>query len=192
LASQPQPYKDSPDEELMRMALRGDRMAFSEVYDRYSDRLLHYFYRMLWQDRELAEDMVQDLFVKIVRKPELYDPSRPFRVWVYSVAANMCKNQYRKAEVRRDAATEITALQSTTTPADTVTNEMEMAGFHAALDREVEGLEPHHRETFILRYRNDLPLKEIAEVMNCSEGTVKSRLFYATKKLGERMKGYLM
>jgi len=176
----------------MQMVLRGDRMAFSEVYDRYSDRLLHYFYRMLWQDRELAEDMVQDLFVKIIRKPELYDPSRPFRVWVYSVAANMCKNQYRKAEVRRDAATEIAALQSTTTPADAVTNEMEMAGFHAALDREVEGLEPHHRETFILRYRNDLPLKEIAEVMNCSEGTVKSRLFYATKKLGQRMKGYLM
>jgi RNA polymerase sigma factor (sigma-70 family) len=182
-------YADLGDEELMERVLRGDRDAFSEVYDRYADMMLRYFYRMLWQDREHAEDMVQDLFVKLIRKPELYDPGRSFRPWLFSVAANMCKNEYRKAEVRREAAQEIRAVAVVSTGADEPSERMDQAAQMSALDRAIEELEPHHRETFILRYKHDLPLKEIAEATGCSEGTVKSRLFYATKKLGKMLVG---
>ncbi|MFO7721589.1 MAG: RNA polymerase sigma factor [Bacteroidales bacterium] len=183
-------YADQSDEELMGLVLRGDRMAFSEVYDRYADMLLRYFYRMLWQDQEHAEDMVQDLFMKLIRKPELYDPGRSFRPWLFSVAANMCKNEYRKAEVRRGAAQEIRMGKELATGSNELTDRLELADFTLALDRAVEELEPHHRETFILRYRQDLPMKEIAVAMECSEGTVKSRLFYATKKLAEKLERY--
>jgi len=190
LATAQKGYADQSDEELMGLVLRGDRAAFSEVYDRYADMLLRYFYRMLWQDQEHAEDMVQDLFMKLIRKPELYDPGRSFRPWLFSVAANMCKNEYRKAEVRRGAAQEIRMGKELATGSDELTDRLELADFTLALKRAVEDLEPHYRETFILRYRQDLPMKEIAVVMECSEGTVKSRLFYATKKLAEKLERY--
>jgi RNA polymerase sigma factor (sigma-70 family) len=188
LASVQKGYTELRDEELMERVLRGDRDAFSEIYDRYADIMLRYFYRMLWQDREHAEDMVQDLFVKMIRKPELYDPGRTFRPWLFSVAANMCKNEYRKAEVRRQAAQEIRAGGAMATSGDELALRMDRDEMLLALDRAIENLEPHHRETFILRYKHDLPLKEIAEVTGCSEGTVKSRLFYATKKLTLELK----
>lgn len=174
----------------MRLVVRHDRTAFGEVYDRYSDRLLRYFYRMLWQNRELAEDLVQDLFMKIIKKPESYDPTRPFKVWVFSVAANMCKNEYKKAEVRQVAAGLIRHTGRVASDADELSDRVEYADFSSALEREVEILEPHHRDTFILRFRQDLSIREISEVLECSEGTVKSRLFYATKKLAEKLEHF--
>jgi RNA polymerase sigma factor (sigma-70 family) len=190
LAEQQHAYKDLPDEELMKLVVMRDRVAFGEVYDRYSDRLLRYFYRMLWQNRELAEDLVQDLFLKIIKKPESYDPSRPFRVWVFSVAANMCKNEYKKAEVRQVAASEIRYTSRTASDADELSDLVEYADFSTALEREVKILEPHHRDTFILRFRQGLSIKEISQVLECSEGTVKSRLFYATRKLAEKLESF--
>ena len=172
----------------MELVCQGDRSAFGEVYDRYSDALLRYFYRMLWQDRELSEDKVQDLFVKIIRKPEQYDPGRSFRAWLYSVAANMCKNEYKRAEVRRTAAVAIRATAPVSTPGEELTDNIDRSDFNAALEREVNALETIHRETFILRYRQDLSIREISQALGCSEGTVKSRLFYAARKLRERLK----
>lgn len=181
-------YGDHSDERLMELVCQGDRDAFGEVYDRYSDALLRYFYRMLWQDRELSEDKVQDLFVKIIRKPEQYDPGRPFRAWLYSVAANMCKNEYKRVEVRRNAADTIRASAPTSTPGEEVIDSMDSSAFNVVLEREVNALEDHHREAFILRYRQELSIREISQALECSEGTVKSRLFYAARKLEERLK----
>ena len=85
-------YKKSSDEELMLSISKGEKKAFDELYARYADALLRYFTRLLWKDREKAEDFVHDLFAKIIQKPELFDASRTFKTWVYSVANNMCKN----------------------------------------------------------------------------------------------------
>ena len=85
----------------MIMITDGNQAAFGELYDRYSRVMINYFYRMLWKDREKAEDFMHDLFTKIINKPKLYDPNRSFKTWIYSVANNMCKNEYRKQEVRK-------------------------------------------------------------------------------------------
>ena len=92
------------DEDLMIAISKGDKRAFDEIYERYSGPLMGYFMRMLWRDREKAEDFVHDLFAKIIRKPELFDPSRKFKTWVFSVANNMCKNEYKKQEVRKNTS----------------------------------------------------------------------------------------
>ena len=94
-------YTAETDENLMREVIKGDNLAFSEIYDRWSKPMLNYFYKMLWQDREKAEDFMQEIFTKIIHKPQLYNPSRAFKTWIYSVANNMCKNEYRRAEVRK-------------------------------------------------------------------------------------------
>jgi RNA polymerase sigma factor (sigma-70 family) len=183
-------YNDYSDEELMKLVLQGDRSAFGVVYDRYADRLMRYFYRLLWQDHELAGDMVQDLFTKIIHKPHLYDPSRPLKTWLFSVASNMVKNQYKRAEVRKVAAGEFRHLTSGATTGEELTDTLELTVFSASLETALNGLEPHHRDTFVLRYKEGLSVKEVAEVMECSDGTVKSRLFYAVRKLAEKLKEF--
>lgn len=183
-------YRNLPDEELMQLLQQGNRNAFSALYDRYAALLNRYFFRMLWQDREKAEDFVQDLFLKIIRSPESYDTTRPFKTWLFTVAMNMCKNEYRKSEVRKVAAQEIGNTSMKFTRADEPVERIDRKEMMERLDLAVQELEPHHREAFLLRYEQNLSMKEMGEVMECSEGTAKSRLFYAVRKLTEKLKDY--
>ncbi|HXU27723.1 MAG TPA: sigma-70 family RNA polymerase sigma factor, partial [Bacteroidia bacterium] len=92
-------YKLMLDEELMLHLTNGEVSAFDELYMRYSKRLLGYFIRMLNFDKELAQDALQDLFLKIAEAPENFDRQRSFKTWVFSVAANRCKNYYRHKKI---------------------------------------------------------------------------------------------
>lgn len=181
-------YNEHSDEKLMQLVTNRDSAAFETLYDRYSGPMLNYFYRMLWKDREKAEDFMQDLFTKIVHKPELYNPQRPFKTWLYSVANNMCKNEYRKQEIRKPTGYELKENVAVSDDSIDFNREIDRKTFEELLNQELEKLDDKKRETFVLRYRQDLSIKEIAEVCNCSEGTVKSRLFYTVKALSEKLK----
>ena len=85
---------------------KGDKRAFDELYQRYSGPLVSFFFRLMWKDRAKSEDFMHDLFAKIIRKPESFDPTRSFKTWMYSVANNMVKNEYKKMEVRKIMDTE--------------------------------------------------------------------------------------
>lgn len=176
------------DERLMELVVRGDERAFGAIYDRYQHRLLNYFHRMLWHDRERARDMLQDLFAKLARKPDSYDASRPFSTWVFSVANNMCKNAYRHHQVVRAAASHIRHEPDRVEALEGICVDHEH--FRDRLREELERIDPDHKATFVMRYHEDLAIKEIAAAFGCSEGTVKSRLFYTLKKLAERMKEF--
>ena len=65
-------HRKLTDNELMARVCQGNSRAFSELFDRYQQRLINYFYKMLWNDRDMAEDFTQELFTKIIRKPELF------------------------------------------------------------------------------------------------------------------------
>jgi RNA polymerase sigma-70 factor (ECF subfamily) len=178
------------DEELMQAISKGDKRAFDELYNRYSAALMRYFMRMLWKDREKSEDFVHDLFAKIINKPEYFDPTRSFKTWVYSVANNMCKNEYKKAEVRKGMSNGLDnhyALSDTTV---NVMNEVQDSFFQEAFVKNLDELDDKHKEVFSLRHIEGLSIKEIAEVLEINEGTVKSRLFYATKYLAESLKEF--
>ena len=183
-------YKKMNDEELMLSISRGDKRAFDELYGRYANPLLIYFIRMLWKDREKAEDFVHDLFAKIINKPELFDASRTFKTWVYSVANNMCKNEYKKQEVRKNTSTGLDNTYAVADSNSNVLNEVQDSIFQEAFQRSLENLDDKHREVFSLRHEDGLSIKEIAEVLEISDGTVKSRLFYATKYLSESLKEF--
>lgn len=176
------------DERLMELAVRGDERAFGAVYDRYQHRLINYFHRMLWHDRERARDMLQDLFTKLARNPASYDASRPFSTWIFSVANNMCKNAYRHHEVVKAAAQHLRHEPDRVESMDGA--EVDRERFRGRLDEELARLEPDHKATFVMRYHEDMAIKEIAAAFGCSEGTVKSRLFYTLKKLADRMKEF--
>jgi RNA polymerase sigma-70 factor, ECF subfamily len=169
------------DEGLYVLLTRGDAKAFNSLYKRYQDKLLYYFYRMLGNDRTLAQDLLQEIFFKIIEKPHLFDPKRKFSTWVYSVAHNMCKNEYRSQAVRKIMV-----------KGQNADNYYENASKHCdndqivdAVFKELELFDESHRTAFLLKYREGLAIEEIGEVLGLPAGTVKSRLFYTKKKLQE-------
>ncbi|MEL6591399.1 MAG: RNA polymerase sigma factor [Bacteroidota bacterium] len=181
-------YQQCTDESLMRMIAKRDEWAFDELYRRYSQRMLRYFYRMLWQDSEKAQDYLQDLFMKVVEKAVDFDPERRFATWLYTLAANMCKNAYRSQQVRSIMVRAEPNLEGPAIGPDDGGVDREL--FQAGLEQEIAQLSDSHREVLVLRFQEELPIKEISEIMACSEGTVKSRLFYALKKLNGKLRAF--
>lgn len=179
-------YKLETDERLMELLSSGETAAFDELYKRYSKRILYYFYRMLGHSNEKAQDFLQDLFLKIIENPKRFDPKRRFSTWVFSVAHNMCKNEYRKLEVRKvmDHQSDVEVLG---VPQDAQDRKADLNAFNQRLFQELELMDEDRRSAFLLRHREGFSVREISEVMQCSEGTVKSRVFYANKKLSEKL-----
>jgi RNA polymerase sigma-70 factor (ECF subfamily) len=182
-------YTSLSDEELMKALSKGDQLAFDELYKRFYAQLLGYFKNMLWGDREKAEDMVHDIFAKIIKNPDYFDTNRSFRTWLFSVASNMCKNEYKKQAVRKNTSTGVEDYRSISSSTN-VLAEVQDIQFQQAFEENLAKMDEKHREVFALRHLEGLSMKEIAEVMEINEGTVKSRLFYATKFLAEKLKVY--
>lgn len=183
-------HNEMTDESLMIAISKGDKRAFNEIYERYSKPLLGYFMRLLWRDREKAEDFVHDIFAKIIRKPELFDPTRKFKTWLYSVANNMCKNEYKKQEVRKNTTNGLDSSYAVKDQNANVLSEVSDNQFRDEFTRKLDELDEKHSEVFKLRHLDGLSIKEIAEVLVISDGTVKSRLFYATKYLAASLEEF--
>ena len=158
--------------------------ALVELHQRYSRKLLGYFIKMLNKDSELAQDFVQELFLKLMEKKHLFDPSKKFYSWIFAIASNMCKTAYRHNGKTFSFHPEMYH------PSGLAENLMEKKLFLKALQDGIDNLEHHHKTVFVLRYLEHFPLNEIAEITECSLGTVKSRLFYATKKITDQLKHF--
>jgi RNA polymerase sigma-70 factor (ECF subfamily) len=183
-------HKSLTDEQLMIEVIKGNSLAYAEVYDRYCKAMVNYFYKMLWQDRDKAEDFMQELFTKIYHKPELFNPEKSFKTWIYTIANNMCKNEYRKQEIRKGTSNNLNENILVASSEPSPDQRYDTTVFNQKLKEELEQMSESHRTTFILRFKHDLSLKEIAEITNTNEGTIKSRIFYALKKLSENLKEF--
>jgi RNA polymerase sigma-70 factor (ECF subfamily) len=179
-----------PDEELMLHLCNGEELAFDEIYYRYSKQLLGYFIRMLNFDKGLAEDALQDLFLKIAEDPEKFDASRSFKTWIFSIASNSCKNFYRHQKVVANSKDELQYLgeRSGTDEFLKAASKMDAAEFRRILDEALNELAPEKKEAFILKYQEEKSIADIAFIQNCPEGSVKSRLHYTLKILEEKLK----
>jgi len=177
------------DEELMFYLSTGEVLAFDELYARYSRRLMIYFTRMLNFDKDLAEDALQDLFLKIAEHPEKFDRSRSFKTWVFSVASNTCKNFYRHKHVVIQSQEEIFYLDTKVSESSflKLANKLDAIEFRKMLEEILDELPPEKKEAFILKYQEEKTIAEIAFIQNCPEGSVKSRLHYTLKILEEKL-----
>lgn len=176
--------KKLSDESLMEHFQNGSHQAFSALYQRYNQRLLYFMYRLVQQDEALAQDMLHDIFTRLVERPELFDTTRNFKSWIFTVAANECKKQYRKERTVQLDGIELSESEML------AFDKLEMVSFKGALQKELEKLTYEHRCTFILRYQEKLSLHEISEIMDCPKGTVKSRIYYSLKILSQRLAIY--
>ncbi len=182
-------YKNTADAELVIQMGQGNTHAFDELYKRYASRLLNYFRKMLNNDTEKAQDFLQDLFIKVLEKSSYYDTSRNFSTWIYTLACNMCKNEYRNHAIRSrllEENGEFIFYNEKEPPLESI----DLGLFNSKLKAELDTLDYAHRETFILRFYEELSIKEISEILDCAEGTVKSRIFYTLKKLGVKLQAF--
>lgn len=173
------------DEQLMQRIAQGNERAFEVLYSRYSRLIYSYFLRMLKKDKELASDFTQEIFTKVYRYAQNFDSNKSFKTWIYSIANNQCKNEYAKMKVRSEAILDIPI----STTEDRIA-QVDKKTFHSALQKALSELDEPKRSVFEMRYLLDLSNSEIAESLGISDGTVKSRLFYAIKELNQQLANY--
>lgn len=175
----------------MESIQQGDNAAFDELYQRYSQRMLYYFYRMFGGDEDKAQDFLQDLFLKIIEKPEQFISRHKFTSWIFTVAHNMCKNEYRRLDVRKNNQNRLESVEAAFDYEYTwVEKNIDQKIFECHLLKELTKLNPDYQAAFLLRFQENLTIKEISEILKCSEGTVKSRLFHTTRKLMNRLEEF--
>jgi RNA polymerase sigma-70 factor, ECF subfamily len=152
------------------------RVAFGILYERYAKQMLHYFFYSLHNDNEKAQDFVHDLFLKIIEKNHTFNTNMLFKPWIYRIASNMCKNEYRSEKVAQKYNVHVMATSDQTDIQDERENILRQC---------INKLNQEQRSLIVMRFNLKLKIKEIAEIYECAEGTVKSRLFYATKELSK-------
>ena len=175
----------------MLLIAQGKEQAFTQLYGRYAKKMLYFFYQRLYQDEARAQDFLHDLFLKLLEKPHLFNPDKCFKTWIYALATNMCKNEYRRdalrgVQVHNFAFESVEELKPTSVLADRYDKQY----FATQLKLELNKLDDNHRLVFILRYQEELTVSQISEILDCPEGTVKSRLFYGIKKLAQSLKAF--
>ncbi len=171
------------DEELAQGIQRGRRDDLAVLVERHHSPLLGFLYRMTGGDRALAEDLVQETFVRILRGIHQYAYPRPFKPWLYQIATNLARDHYKRADTRRtDSLTEDTQSQHSadeTLPEDALLLNNEAQQVASA----IRLLPEHQREVIVLRYYQELSLAEIAAALSIPVGTVKSRLSIGLNRL---------
>ncbi|MEI8357069.1 MAG: sigma-70 family RNA polymerase sigma factor [Deltaproteobacteria bacterium] len=188
------------DADLVRQAGEGDRDAFRELFERYQRRVLSVVMGML-HDRDAALDVTQDTFIKAYRSIDRFKGEASFYTWIYRIAVNLAIDWQRR-EWRRPMAAP-TRSPSGDGPEEDAIDRIgdETPGndpFLATRDRQlrervreaIEELTPDHKAVILLREVEGLSYDEISRAMQCSIGTVMSRLHYARKKLQKRLKEF--
>lgn len=171
----------------------GDAQAFRQLVDQYRDRMLQFFYRLCW-DRDRAEDLAQDLFLKLMLGSKRYRPEGRMATFVYRVATNLWIDHYRQQRPRPrmfsydqallpddDGGLPMTAQDREPAPA----TEAEHSEQRSTLRRALERLTEPHRLVFELAVYQERPYGEISELLQIPVGTVKSRMHNATLALKE-------
>jgi RNA polymerase sigma-70 factor (ECF subfamily) len=181
------PLAKKSDEELMLLIQQGEERALTELYKRYSKIMIRYFYRMLWQDKNTAQDFLHDIFVKLIENPKSFNTNKKFSTWFYSVAHNMCKNEYRKQNFRNAANSDIQLVERME---NRISEDIDQQEFLKVLNDALMLWEEEDRSLFIFRYELEMTFIEIGAVLNCPEGTARSRWFYLRKELAERLQEF--
>ncbi len=183
---------------LIAAHLRGDSHAFPLIVACYQTRLLNFVYRMIG-DRERAEDLVQEAFIRIYRHLHRFDPSKKFSTWVYTIASNLAKNELRNRsrspfilfqsikQLWQEEARPLQLDDETSRPDEVYSRNQ----LRELVDDTVAKLGEHHREVFVLRELEGKSYEEIAEIVGCNIGTVKSRLNRARHSFAELIRPLL-
>lgn len=161
----------------MLLILKGNKLAFELLYERYFDKMVWYAFGFL-KDIPKAEDIVQEVFIKIIQSPEKFDVNKKFSTWIYTVTANRCRNQLRDERKQQVPISEALSSDWAVAPQ----SQFDANYLRQILDEKFENLSEKEQQIFTLRFSQQLSIREIAAIMNIPEGSVKSGIFYLLKK----------
>src|SRR6185503_9265065 len=166
------------DEELMAAYRGGDARAFETLYARHRTRLFRFVLRSV-KARALAEELYQEVWMRVIEARGTYTPKARFTTWLYTIAHNFLVDHWRKRGLTLVALEHDEIAGGSPDPADQAQVRETLSRFAAAL----EALPPLQREAFLLHEEGDLSVAEIASATGSNEEAAKSRLRYAMAKL---------
>lgn len=180
------------DAELIRRCLAGDQNAYQQLLEKYRRQVLSLVWRMV-SNREEAQDLAQEAFIRAFRSLHTFDISRSFPAWLFRITTNLCVDFYRRKKLDtvplvqsagQDHEERILEVESPDRGPDE-----EYAGKSRAerLEKMVRALPAPYRIVILLRHQSDMAYEEIAEALNLPIGTVKARLHRAHKMLREKL-----
>lgn len=183
--------QDVADEVLMLRFQRGDIHAFAQLVQRHKTPLFNFILRHA-RNPSVAEDLLQDVFLKVVQSSSEFKHEARFTTWVYTITRNLCVDHFRKMALRKhDSLDQSKDLEQSPLRERIPSTDLDANVERSAITRElrdqivgaVEDLPEEQREVFLLREVANLPFKEIATITDTPENTVKSRMRYALERL---------
>ena len=197
---QDQAIADMPSEELMQAHGLGSEAAFEELVRRHQKGVLNYVHRMV-QNRQIAEELTQEVFLALVKNGRRYQPTAKFTTYLYAIASNMVSKEWLRRKRRPKFFSLFTAWarggDDNYSPLDVASDDGAdvVAAFRQgevseAVNEALQHLPEHQREAFILRRFKDLSYDEISTITKVPIGTAKSRVVRAERALRPLLKEY--
>jgi RNA polymerase sigma-70 factor, ECF subfamily len=170
------------DEDLMGRVAEGDERAFTELVRRFQGRVINLVSRVL-NDREVSDDLAQEVFVRVYVHRRNYRRGSKFSTWLFTIAANLAKNEIRR-RVRRRNWFSLDALQEMVNdsaiqladPKEGQDVELQRAQLKQAIGRAIAAVPEKYRVALVLRDLEGFPYEEIGEMLKIPGGTVRSRI----------------
>ncbi len=194
------PEEQPSDEELLRRFNEGDAEAFEVLVRRYERPLYNFILRSV-RRRERADELLQDVFLKVVQRSQDFKGNSKLSTWLYTIARNLCIDHSRKMVFRRHASLDAPSRSGSDEEGPTLLEKT--SGAELGADREaisndlavritaaVEELPEEQREVFLMRQVQGMAFKDIADVIGVPENTVKSRMRYALERLQRALDEY--
>lgn len=170
------------DEQLLEQMRLGSTSAFAEFYQRYKHKVYAYCHRLL-RDAASAEDVMQEIFLKIHRGVHLVQKPEHLRTWIFSIARNEALTHLRRTRHMEDLEGEAETVWDEDNPLE----ELEEQETKNIIQHYLGLLRPHYRELLVLREYEQLSYAEIAAITGATESAVKSGLFKARKALAKKL-----
>ncbi len=181
------------DESLMADFRQGDARAFEVLMARHRRGILNFLYRSV-NNHSRAEELLQEVFLRVIRAKARYQQTARFSTWLYTIARNLCVDESRRAKFRRHLSLDAprrgrdgeqgqSMLDATAAEQVSVDEEAMGPTIQGRLKAAIDHLPEDQREVFLMRQLGGLSFKQIGEVVGAPENTVKSRMRYALEKL---------
>lgn len=183
------------DEELLKQVYEGDTVAFDIIVKRYKMRLVNFVFRFV-RDRDLAEELVQETFLRVFRERKNHERISNFSTWIFTIAGNLAKSELRRRKRWRffsldqqdnDEGAEFEIPDESQLPDRMAHDRM----IEKAVQDAINSLSLKYKEAVILRDIQGFAYEEIAEIIGCPVGTVKSRVNRARLRLQEQLQDWM-
>lgn len=191
-------FMQDADVALMLKFKEGDKAAFESLLDKHHNKIINFIYRFVGDKLE-AEDLAQEVFLRVYRAAQGYTPKAKFSTWIYKIAKNLALNEVRRKSLHRlfslegvfsteDGEISFQQIDNSNVSARA---DLEKQDLINAVKKAIDCLPANQKLAVILRRYDDLPYSEIAGVLGCSESAVKSLLNRAKETLKEKLKFYV-